>query len=117
MTTSARASSNRQTAASSGPSRPTSSQLIEQRLTARLATERHIIYRDRHHWVKGTIRNISEGGGGALLVVEAQHVPKEVARFRVSIDDQIIPFRAQTVWTRLINGEYHLGVRFIEPDK
>lgn len=88
---------------------------FEQRACPRVPTTRPILFKDRHRWVKGAFRNISEGGSGALLVVRAQHPPGGVVHFKVRIDAQVYPFRAQAVWSRLVGGDYQIGVKFIEP--
>ena len=88
----------------------------EQRVFARRPTNRPILFRDRNCWVKGYFRDISEGGSGAQFVVHCEHPPSPVARFRVQIDDETVTFRAQTVWTRMVNGAYLVGLRGIEPE-
>jgi hypothetical protein len=93
----------------------TADDILELRIAGRLPTSRPVLFRDRERWVKGSFINISEGGSGALLTVKAQHPPQQMVRFKVRIDDEIFPFRAQTVWTRLHDGQYEVGVKFIQP--
>ncbi|MBM3462834.1 MAG: PilZ domain-containing protein [Armatimonadetes bacterium] len=88
---------------------------FEQRAAPRVPTNRPVLFRDRHSWVKGEFRNITEGGSGALLSVKAQSPPMDVVHFKVRIDKQLFGFRARTVWSKLVGGDYLVGVKFIEP--
>jgi hypothetical protein len=86
---------------------------LNARIERRISKPLPILFRDRVAWVKGTLVNISHGG--ALIHVKVRNHPEKSVEFKTKVEDRQYTFRAQLIWDKFIDGEYHLGVKFITP--